>query len=266
MGKIQKFFKLLNAVSREPSRLNAVLLDNEVQRGEHLKKYPHREALPQVGLEAFGGEVLMEVELFLSEGGSLPMDHALLKTLASARSSYFEIGTWRGESVWNVSRVLQDCTTLNLSASAIEALGYSSRYAKQHGMLSCRNPGINHLEGDTKTFDFASLGRRYDLVFIDGDHSYAMVRQDTEKVFEHLVHSDTVVVWHDYAFNPGKVRYEVFMAILDALPEALHGCLYHVAHTMCAVFYRGEVAASAFDPLKEPEHLYRLDIKKQLLP
>jgi hypothetical protein len=66
------------------------------------------------------------------------------------------------------------------------------------------NSKILHLEGNTKTFDFAGLGKKYDLIFIDGDHSYEMVKHDTEQVFKHLVHDNSVVVWHDYAYNPEK--------------------------------------------------------------
>jgi len=59
----------------------------------------------------------------------------------------------------------------------------------------------------------------FDVLFIDGDHRYDYVKNDTAKVFRHLVHNKSIVLWHDYAYSPGQVRYEVLAGILDGVPE-----------------------------------------------
>ena len=262
MTKLQKLKNAIQYIIKEPSLLNIILDQNDIRKQEFQKKYPDFISLPEVSLDNIADEgFTAEVDLFILDGGSLSTDLALLKTLGKGKKTYFEIGTWRGESVWNVAKEIEDCTTLNLSRQEMEALGWKKRYAELHGILSKKNSKILHLEGNTKTYDFAALDKKYDLIFIDGDHSYEMVKHDTEKVFQHLTHDETVVVWHDYAYNPEKIRYEVFKAILDALPQELHQNLYHPQNTMCAVFSRKKYKTSTFESPKTPEVLFEVKLK-----
>lgn len=261
MSKIKKTFQALQNIAQEPSLLNLVINDNEARKKEFLEKYPNLKSLPQIDFTDLSENFDENIEISFLDGGSLPTDLALLKTLAKGKNSYFEIGTWRGESVWNVAKIIDDCTTFNLSKEELNALGLDKKYGELHGIISKRNPEILHLEGNSKTFDFKSLNKKYDLIFIDGDHSYEMVKNDTEKVFQNLVHENSVVVWHDYAYNPEKVRYEVFKGILDGLSEKFHGNLYHVANTMCAVFMKGYFKTKTFETLKSPDFLFEVQLK-----
>lgn len=261
MSKIKKTVQALQNIAQEPSLLNLVLNDREVRKKEFLKKYPHLETLPQISFFDLSEDFEENIDICFLDGASLPTDLALLKTLAKGKESYFEIGTWRGESVWNVAKVIDDCTTLNLSHQEIMELGIDRKYADLHGIVSKKNPAILHLEGNSKNYDFAGLNKKYDFIFIDGDHSYEMVKNDTEKVFQHLVHENTVVVWHDYAFNPEKIRYEVFQGILDGLPGEFHQNLYHVANSICAVFIKGSFKTKKFENLNEPEFLFEVNLK-----
>ena len=263
MFKIKKLFSALSKIISQPSLLNLILLQNDNLKAEFLKKYPNLESLPQITLKELDENFNTEIDLFFLDGGSMTTDLALLKTLAKKKSvnNYFEIGTWRGESVWNVAKEIEDCTTLNLSNADILELSNNKKYADLHGFLSKNNPHILHLEGNTKTFDFKKLNKKYDLIFIDGDHTSEMVKNDTQKVFENLVHKDSIVVWHDYAFNPENIRYEVYKGILDGLPQDKHQNLYHVANTMCAVFISGKFTVKSFESPKEPEFLFQVNIK-----
>ena len=266
MTKLQKLKNAIQYIIKQPSLLNIILDLNDIRKQEFQKSYTQFLSLPEVSLdEISGGNFESDIDLCILDGGSLPTDLALLKTLAKGKSSYFEIGTWRGESVWNVAKEIDDCTTLNLSKKEMEAMGWNKRYAELHGILSKKNPKILHLEGNTKTYDFAGLNKKYDLIFIDGDHSYEMVKHDTERVFQHLVHDETVVVWHDYAYNPEKIRYEVFKAILDALPKQLHQNLYHPQNTMCAIFTKKKYKTSTFESPKTPEVFFEVKLKSNQL-
>ncbi|MGL6038071.1 class I SAM-dependent methyltransferase [Soonwooa sp.] len=263
MSKLKKLVKATQNIISEPSLLNLVLDENSVREQEHFQKYPNLKTLPQLSFdELLGAPLDADVDLFVLDGGSLPTDIALLKSLSQNKKNYFEIGTWRGESVWNVAKNIHNCYTLNLSKKEMMDLGWNPKYAELHGILSKKNPNIKHLESNTKTFDFKSLDQKFDLIFIDGDHSYDMVKHDTEKVFENLMHENTVVVWHDYAYNPEKVRYEVFKAILDALPAECHQHLYHVENTMCAVFVKGNFKTKTFESPKTPESLFKISVKQ----
>ncbi|WP_267405111.1 class I SAM-dependent methyltransferase [Chryseobacterium sp. GM_Chr_2] len=261
MSKIKKTVQALQNIAQEPSLLNLVLNDKEVRKKEFLKKYPHLETLPQISLLDLSEDFDESIDICFLDGASLPTDLALLKTLAKGKKSYFEIGTWRGESVWNVAKVIDDCTTLNLSKEEIIALGIDKKYAELHGIVSRKNPSILHLEGNSKAFDFKGLDKKYDLIFIDGDHSYEMVKNDTKKVFGNLIHENSIVVWHDYAFNPEKIRYEVFQGILDGMPNNFHKNLYHVQNSLCAVFMKGDFKTKKFQSLNEPEFLFEVNLK-----
>ena len=123
-------------------------------------------------------------------------------------------------------------------------------------------PNVVHLEGNSRTFDFASLERKFDLIFIDGDHHYESVKNDTIKVFEHLVHKGSAVVWHDYAFNPERPRFEVLAAILDGCPAQFHDRIYHFANSMSAVFINKKLEGIPLIPPVRPDRYFKLDIRE----
>ncbi|MBS1549538.1 MAG: class I SAM-dependent methyltransferase [Bacteroidetes bacterium] len=264
MSKLKKFLEILKAAMEKPYLLNLVIQNQEYQESLLKKSYPQQQALPQISLDDLGIPLETSVDSFLLDGSSMITDLALLKTLAQGKNSYFEIGTWRGESVWNVAKILEDCTTLNLSMEEMKKMNLNTQYIELHGILSKRNPKIKHWEGNTLNFNFEALQKKYDLIFIDGDHSYAMVKNDTQKVFEHLVHENTVVVWHDYAYNPEKIRHEVYRGILDGTPKKYHHKLYHIANSMCAVLLPGSFKTREFESPKKPNILFEIQVKPQV--
>lgn len=264
--KFQKLFSFIKIIQKKPFLLNLVIKSNSVLKENFLEKYPDISSLPQINIKDLNEKgSIHEVESFLLDGGSLITDLQLLSTLASrtAVNSYFEIGTWRGESVYNVAKYAADCTTLNLSAEEIKNLGFEEKYALQHAILSKKNPAILHLTGNTQTFDFKDLKRKYDLIFIDGDHTYEMVLNDTQKVFEHLLHEDSIVVWHDYAYSAQKIRHEVFEAILDGVGKENHQYLYHPKNTMCAIYIKDKLQTTAFDDMEFPKKIFKIAIEEE---
>jgi len=265
MVKINKFLSFIRIILKNPSLVNLILNSKIEAENKFKKYYPQIAALPQVDIKDLNHEVTETVESFLLDGSSLITDLQLLTTIAGRKevNSYLEIGTWRGESVHNVAKQINDCTTINLSKKEMQEMGWNPRYVEQHGILSGKNPKILHLDANTKNFDFSSLNKKYDLIFIDGDHSYEMVLHDTKKVFEHLIHEHSIVVWHDYAYNPQNIRYEVFRAILDGTGKENHPYLYHPKNTMCAIFIKDKLPTSVFDEMNIPGRLFQIDIKQQ---
>jgi predicted O-methyltransferase YrrM len=266
LRKTRKLLKALSLVIRRPYLLNHVINSNE-EWGKYIgKKYSLSLGLPVVELETLfpGFHVNIPVFTFL-DGGSLPTDIALLMKFASSFDpcSYFEIGTWRGESVANVAGIAHDCFTLNLSDEEMRKSGASEEYIRQTGLLSKPKKNITHLRGNSKNFDFQSLNRKFDLIFIDGDHHYEAVKNDTEKVFSHLVHENSVVVWHDYATSPETIRNEVLAGILDGLPKKHHINLYHAGNTLSAFYYNKQLPANPLKNPTRPEHVFSLTIERR---
>ena len=51
------------------------------------------------------------------------------------------------------------------------------------------------------TFDESNFLNKMDLIFIDGGHTFSIIKNDSEKAFK-MIKSKGVILWHDY--NPGK--------------------------------------------------------------
>ncbi len=259
MNKVSKFFRVIAALARQPYLLNKVLEDDSRWLSAVKRAGGKAGGLPVISFTDLLGAGPHELDVYtFLDGGSMVTDLLLLKGLAQKVPDcrYFEIGTWRGESVINVSAVAKICDTLNLSSQEIIEMGLGESYASLHGYLSRGKGNIRHLEGNSATFDFSGLGGPYDLIFIDGDHRYEMVKKDTESVFRHLVHDNSMVVWHDYGFSPEKIRNEVYAGILAGLPASKRGSLYHVSNTKCAVYLPGNWKTHEFITPQEPDYTF----------
>ncbi|MCK4922406.1 MAG: class I SAM-dependent methyltransferase [Bacteroidales bacterium] len=267
MSRLTKAISAIFRIVRNPWLLNHVLQQPEIWKNHVIDKYGMKDGLGLVSPEElFGKETEFELNLFtFLDGGSLVTDIVLLKALASRFTNccYFEIGTWRGESVSNVADVAEMCYTLNLSDEEMREMGVGEDYIKLQGFFSKDIKNVNHLKANSKDFDFSSLNRKFDLIFIDGSHHYDDVRNDTSKVFKHLVHEESIVVWHDYGNTPDHIRYEVLAGILDGLDPESHQFLYHVGHTKSAIYFPHKLNKTKLESPVFPRAFYKVGIKYQ---
>lgn len=238
MGKAGKLFRALKSILKDPSLLNHVLDDNEQWRNRVEADYPGFKQLPVIELFDVISTNFDTVSpySFLS-GGSMPTDLLLLKGLAGKfdECRYFEIGTWRGESVANVAEIAAKCVTIDLSETEKRKLGFDDDYIKEYARFSQKLTNVEHVRANTKELDFSVFGK-FDLAFIDGDHHYESIKRDTVNVTQNLVHENSIIVWHDYAFHPEQIRYETLKAVLDSIPKELQSRLYFIKNTLCAVY------------------------------
>jgi hypothetical protein len=236
LGKLSRGLKLL---IRKPALVN-VLLDNEdVHKAHVIKHFGLENGLPEVRFEELAGNGELTVNSFaFLDGGSLPTDLALLRQLAIRihAEHYFEIGTWRGESVSNVAEVVKNCSTLNLHEDQMRARGWDEHYINLHGFFSKRHANIQHVFGDSRTFNFKQYEQKQDLVFVDGDHHFDSVVKDTQTAFRLLRSENSMIVWHDYGHSPETIRWNVLHAILIGTPPEKRRFLYAVSNTLCAVY------------------------------
>lgn len=264
MNKVQKGFRALKLLIKHPYLLNLVLESEDVYKEELSKKYGLANGLPLLPLEELfpGFQETVSPYAYLS-GATMPIDIALLKSIARRQNSqsYFEIGTWRGESVANVASVVPDCVTLNLSRKEILTFSDDPNYADAHEMFSKNLDNVTHLHGNSQTFDFAPYHRQYDLVFIDGDHHSEAVRKDTQTAFELLRDEKSVIVWHDYGYDPETIRWSVLGAIWEGTPKEKRPYLYQVANTMCAIYIPETLPTRPLVPHIRPEHFYEVTLR-----
>ena len=197
------------------------------------------EQLPTINILDLFPDLNEEIDSYsFLNGTSLITDLVLLKSLSKNYNecAYLEIGSWRGESLVNVSNVTKDCTSVTLSANEMRQLSIGEDFIKIHGVFYDHIDSIKRIGANSQTYDFEQLKKKFDLIFVDGDHSYKGVLNDTEKVFPLRKNDNSVIVWHDYGFDTEKTRYSTLKAILDGIPKEKHRNLYHVSNTMCAVY------------------------------
>jgi predicted O-methyltransferase YrrM len=179
--------------------------------------------IPLAGLLANCPDVTLRAIRFM-DGNVSPLELLTISSLVADQRPrcILEIGTFNGNTTLQIAaNAPQDATvyTLDLPIEQSEAPkavdGEDTKYVASSQRAARRFKGspeeakIRELFGDSATFDFDSAldGRRIDLAFIDGSHSYAYVKSDTEKVMARLA-PQSVVLWHDYQpFWPGVCDY-----------------------------------------------------------
>lgn len=266
MNKLTKLLKAIKLIVKQPALLNKVLDDSDVNKQLVFAKYNLPEGLKTVDITQLLPDFNETIDPYsFYDGGSTPIDLALLKWLAKSKKecNYFEIGTWMGESVSNVAAVASHCTTLNLPDDEMLKMGLNKNYVGLHRFFSQKFGNITHIQANSQTFNYDSLSQKFDLIFIDGDHHYESVKNDTANAFKLLKNSDSIIVWHDYGNNPSDIRWDVLHGILDGTPAEKHSCLYRVSNTLCAIYTTKSLQSFYLAPFLTPDKSFLITVKAQ---
>jgi predicted O-methyltransferase YrrM len=247
-----KLIKGLILLLQKPFLINLVIDNEFVYQETVLKEFPNlSKGFPMLDyLTLFPNFKETITPFSFLGGGSLVTDLALLKGMVKKQpnSTYFEIGTWRGESVVNVAENAQQCYTLNLTDNDLKKLGCNAEYVNQQAFYSKNIKNIEHLKGNSFDFDFSPYHQKCDVVFIDGSHEYESVVNDTQIAFQLLKDEKSVIIWHDYALHPGEIRWDVLKGIYDGTPTDKKKQLFSVSNTLCAIYTKENLPT--IDPTK----------------
>lgn len=268
MNKVSKLFKALSLIMSRPSLLNNVLNDADVNHKEVSEKYRLPLGLRTVDICDLIPEFNETVSPFcFLDGGSTPIDLALLKAIAARFKDceYFEIGTWRGESVANVASVAKHCITLNLPDSDMQKMGANKKYIELHRFFSSGLKNVTHIQANSLSFDYSSLLKKFDLIFIDGDHHYESVLSDTMNAFKLLKNENAIIVWHDYGHNPNDVRWDVLNGILAGTPPDKRDKLFRISNTLCAAYLPFPIPSYQQEDIETPTKSFDISIKGRKL-
>jgi len=146
----------------------------------------------------------------LSEGANIsPFELICLMGVVKKRSPkrLLEIGTYNGNTTLQMGNNTSEDTvihTLDLPEDQLDFILEKRRYIE----TLVEKKIVEHY-GDSKNYDFNHFTKEglLDFVFIDGDHSYASVKIDTEKTLEALAPGGCIL-WHDYTpWIPGVFQY-----------------------------------------------------------
>lgn len=262
MNKFSKALKAFRMILRRPYLLNLIAESEEEKKDYVVKKYALPDGLPTIDISYFVENTAEISPYSFLEGTSLPTDLALLKGICKkfGVEDYFEIGTWRGESVANIAPLVKNCYTLNLSDDEMRATGLSEDYTGMHRFFSKDIKNVTHLQGNSKTFDFSSLNKKFDLIFIDGDHHTEAIASDTKNAFNLLKNDNSIIVWHDYGSGTETTRFNVLAGILDGCPADKRKFLYRISNTLCAIYINKSVKSSYIKPDQKPDRFFSLNI------
>jgi hypothetical protein len=263
MVNLRTALQILKTVIRHPRRLSRVIADNPPEPKTDFDVRFHQEpGLPQVDILDLLPNLNETIHPYsYLEGQALPTDIALLKGLARRFKDcrYLEIGTWRGESLANVAAVAEGYTSLTLSHDELREMGEPETIIATEGYFSKGLPRTLVIHHNSRTYDFSALGR-FDLIFIDGDHTRAGVASDTRNAFKILKSVRSIIVWHDYAITPERINPTVLHGISDGCPPEKFANIYHVSNTLCAIFTTEKLRAEQKPYPQVPDKTFTVHI------
>lgn len=269
MNRLGLIFPLLRILFTKPSVILKALYHvviNTNRRDHVINKYKMPNGLPQLDILDLLPGLNESIDNYTNLAGtSFPIDMVILKQLAKKFTDcdYFEIGTWRGESISNVATVAKKCVSLSLSNKEMNELGYGEKFTRVQRFFSKDLPNVVHVEANSKTFDFKKLGQKFDLIFVDGDHSYDGVKSDTANVFNLLKNENSIIVWHDYGTSYETIDWEVLAGVLDGTPAEKRGKLYQISNSLCAIYINGNFKTKVLDYPTYPDKKFKISISGQ---
>jgi Methyltransferase domain len=244
--RIRKVLAILEYAARSPRRFvhdaYEALLDHEFLEKCNVPNLP-----AAFITELASGDIKLPSTSSLIDGTQDLPGLAFLSSLARrlGARSVFEIGTFTGLTALTIAMNCPEAVvhTLDLPATAQPALtidpgdaNYLTSAARIRVFEGRQEAAriIQH-EGDSAQFDYSALNEQFDLVYIDGSHSYEYVVKDSQAAFS-IVSSRGAIVWDDYSRTwPDIVRY---------LNERVDLKLYRVPETRLVAWFADQCPVS----------------------
>lgn len=164
-------------------------------------------------------EVEISISCLKSEMGDMPLIDliALLSLVRQEKAEFvFEFGTWRGRTTLNLAKNIKKTGkvyTLDIPLEKQPALSlapedysYFKWSQKKLYQGTKEEQKIVEILEDSFLFNPEEFKEFFDLVFIDGSHSYEYVKNDTQKGL-YMLKRKGVICWHDYEVCGGVTKY-----------------------------------------------------------
>jgi hypothetical protein len=235
-------------------------------RRRRLTREYGRSALPLIRFGAlFGSEPFRLSHYTFAPWSTSPIEHALIQGLARRLKPchFLEIGSLRGELLANLNGLVESSISLSLAKEDMVKRGYPKAVVDTNLLYENEVKNLSVIYADSREYDFSKLPPPpRNLVFIDGDHAYEIVRHDTRNVLNFCAR-ESVIVWHDYSLGDHMtVNWPVFAGILDGLPSTAWNRLYHVNNTACAVLLPESWSVRVHEDPFRPETTFSISISE----
>jgi predicted O-methyltransferase YrrM len=169
------------------------------------------------------------IELYLEDkiwGDTVPYIMVLLSSL-SKNKKVFEFGTFRGQTTYNLSKTASEVYTFDFGTN-ISNDGYPDYEVGE--IYKKNNAGnIIQLIGDSMTYDFRELHNKFDIIWLDGGHSYETCKKDFETSLQ-LIKKDSpaIIAIDDYPAWEGVKK------AVDEISKIKH--LYYIPEIALTIY------------------------------
>jgi len=169
----------------------------------------------------------------------------ILSVLSKKSLNIFEFGTCSGKTTYllslnsqpeanictitlppeNADRIKKDETNDNVAAhrNAMAESKYDKFMFSNKRIIKEK---IKVIFQDSKSFNIEEFKNSFDLIFIDGGHTYSCVKNDTEKAMK-MLKKNGLIFWHDYSI--GKRSHKDVYKYLNEIREMYE--IYHIKNT-----------------------------------
>ncbi|WP_440650643.1 class I SAM-dependent methyltransferase [Candidatus Pelagibacter sp. HIMB1495] len=172
----------------------------------------------------------------------------IISTLSKSSKNIFEFGTCSGKTTYLMALNSSSDAKINsitIGPNELEELEKN----KNDNRVSHRNVinesiyesflfsgtdvenKINVIFQNSLKFDHTQYKGKMDLIFIDGGHTYSIVKNDTQKSFE-MLKKNGIILWHDYV--PGKTSSKDIVKYLNEISK--NKKIYKIKNTSFCFF------------------------------
>ncbi len=176
----------------------------------------------------------------------------ILSVLSTVSKKIFEFGTCSGKTTYLMalnSNTDTEITTITLRPNQVENIAKDI----QDNKVSFKNilkesiyekflfsdteveKKIKVIFENSLDFNEESFQNMYDLIFIDGGHTYSVVKNDSEKSFR-MIKDNGIILWHDYV--PGKESAKNVVKYLNEIGSEKN--IFHIQNTSLC-FYKKKI-------------------------
>ena len=172
----------------------------------------------------------------------------IISCLSKVSKHIFEFGTCSGKTTYLMALNSSDdtkITTITLDPNNVGSITKERKDSKV-SFRNIKNESIydnflfsntrekekidlifqNSLKLDEKIFE-----KKIDLIFIDGGHTYSVVKSDSEKSFK-MLNTAGIILWHDYV--PGKKSSKDVVKYINEISK--NKKIYHIKNTSICYF------------------------------